>query len=329
MIDIFQTNKIDMTNEAFKFIDLFSGIGGMRIPFDEIGGTCVFSSENDQYSQKTYESFFGERPDGDITQIDISTIPKFDILLAGFPCQPFSNAGLRKGLDDKRGNLFFNIKAILNKHKPKAFLLENVPGLNTHDNQRTIKKMHKELSEIGYEFDSKILAAKDFNLPQRRRRLYMVAFKNKRLQKKFMFPEIQTLRNKFKNIMEKKPDSKYTISDKLWIGHQERKKRNKKRGVGFGYAIFDENSEFVNTISARYNKDGSEILIAQKNKNPRKLTPLEAARLQGFPDKIVKRALDSGVSEAQLYKQFGNAVPINVVRAISKNMMKVLFNNAK
>ena len=310
----------------FNFIDLFAGIGGMRIPFEELGGSCVFSSEIDRYSQLTYESYFGEKPSGDITEIDISTIPKFDILLAGFPCQPFSHAGLKKGLKDKRGSLFFTIKDIIKEHQPKAFLLENVPGLSTHDNEKTIKRMHAELKEIGYDFDKKILAAKNFNLPQRRRRLYMVGFRNKALQRKFEFPEPIKQTKKFRNILEKNPDSKYTISDRLWIGHQERKKRNIKRGVGFGYAIFDETCDYVNTMSARYNKDGSEILIAQVGKNPRKITPLEAARLQGFPDKIVRLARGSDISDAQLYKQFGNAVPVDVIRAIAQNINKILIN---
>ena len=313
-----------MKNKRLRFIDLFAGIGGMRIAFEELGGSCVFSSEIDKYSQLTYESYFGEKPSGDITEIDISKIPKFDILLAGFPCQPFSHAGLKKGLKDKRGNLFFNIKDIIKEHQPEVFLLENVPGLNTHDNEKTIKRMHAELEEIGYNFDKKILAAKNFNLPQRRRRLYIVGFKNKLLQKKFEFPEPIKQTKKFRNILEKKPDLKYTISDRLWIGHQERKKRNIKRGVGFGYAIFDETCDYVNTMSARYNKDGSEILIAQPGINPRKITPLEAARLQGFPDKIVRLARENNVSDAQLYKQFGNAVPVNVVREIAKKILDVL-----
>ena len=311
----------------FKFIDLFSGIGGMRIPFDELGGECVFSSELDKFSKVTYKAFFGEEPYGDITTIDLSLIGAFDILLAGFPCQPFSQAGLRKGLNDERGNLFIKIKEILSLYQPEAFLLENVPGLNTHDNQKTLKKIHEELKSIGYDFSSKILAAKDFNLPQRRRRLYMVAFRNQNFQKRFKFPDPIKLRKKLKNILEKSPDPKYTISDKLWIGHQERKERNKKRGVGFGYSIFDEESDYVNTISARYNKDGSEILIKQAGKNPRKITPLEASRLQGFPDKIIRLARKNKISDAQLYKQLGNAVPVSVVRAIAKNIVEIILEN--
>jgi len=308
----------------FTFIDLFAGIGGMRIPFDELGGKCTFSSELDKYAKKTYQSYFDEEPHGDIYDIDIKTIKKFDVLLAGFPCQPFSHAGLKKGFNDKRGQLFYKIKEILNAYKPKAFLLENVPGLNTHDNNQTLKKMHKELLEIGYDFTSQILAAKDFNLPQRRRRLYMVGFKNKTLQNKFHFPQPVKQTIKLKHVLEKKPDAKYTISDRLWIGHQERKERNKNRGVGFGYSIFDEDSDFVNTISARYYKDGSEILIKQKGKNPRKITPLEAARIQGFPEALVKSARALNISDVQLYKQFGNAVPVNVVRAIAKNIISII-----
>ena len=313
-----------MTDSKLKFIDLFAGIGGMRIPFDEAGLQCVFTSEIDKYARKTYEAYFGDLPSGDITQIDPKEIPDFDILLAGFPCQPFSLAGLRKGLHDHRGGMFFTIKDIIQIHKPKAFLLENVKGLTNHDNKKTIKKIYEELESLNYYVTSSVLAAKDFNLPQRRERIYIVGFKSKEAKEEFKFPQPIKLTKKLKNILEKTPDQKYTISDRLWIGHQERKVRNKKRGVGFGYRLFDINSDYVNTISARYYKDGSEILIKQDNKNPRKITPLEAGRLQGFPDKLVRKAQANEISDVQLYKQFGNAVPVNVVREISKNILKVL-----
>lgn len=314
-----------MTHSKLKFIDLFAGIGGMRIPFEEAGLECVFTSEIDKYSRITYEAFFGDVPSGDITQINPKEIPKFDILLAGFPCQPFSQAGLKKGLHDIRGGMFFTIKDIIQEHKPKAFLLENVKGLANHDNKRTLAKIYDELESLNYHVTSSVLAAKDFNLPQRRERLYIVGFKTKKAIKAFEFPKPITQTIKLKNILEKNPDQKYTISDRLWIGHQERKERNKKRGVGFGFRLFERSSDYVNTISARYYKDGSEILIKQDNKNPRKITPLEASRLQGFPDKIVEKALTNHVSDMQLYKQFGNAVPVNVIRMISKYILKALL----
>ena len=307
-----------------NFIDLFSGIGGMRIPFQEFGLKCVFSSETDKFASMTYEAYFGEKPSGDITKIRPRDIPKFDILLAGFPCQPFSQAGLKRGLNDKRGEIFFNIRDIISHHRPKAFLLENVKGLRNHDNKKTLRRIYNELESLGYNVLSKIIAAKDFNLPQRRERIYIVGFKTKKSKSKFHFPEPLKLENKLRNILEKKPNKKYTISDTLWKGHVKRKERNKKRGVGFGYSLFERNSDFVNTISARYYKDGSEILIKQKNKNPRKITPLEACRLQGFPDQIIHKAKAVNVSDNQLYKQLGNAVAVNVIRHIANNLLKAL-----
>jgi len=313
-----------MTDSRLKFIDLFAGIGGMRIPFEEAGLQCVFTSEIDKYARITYEAYFGDVPSGDITQINPKEIPKFDILLAGFPCQPFSQAGLRKGLHDHRGGMFFTIKDIIKTHKPKAFLLENVKGLTNHDNKKTLTRIYDELESLNYHVTSSVLAAKDFNLPQRRERIYIVGFKTKRAKEAFEFPQPIKQTTKLKHILEKDPDQKYTISDRLWIGHQERRERNKNRGVGFGYRLFESSSDYVNTISARYYKDGSEILIKQENKNPRKITPLEAARLQGFPDKIVNKARANQISDVQLYKQFGNAVPVNVIRMISKNILKAL-----
>ena len=306
------------------FIDLFSGIGGMRIPFQEKGLKCVFSSETDKYASMTYEAYFGEKPFGDITEISPSSIPNFDILLAGFPCQPFSQAGLRRGLDDERGGMFFTIRDIISYHKPRAFLLENVKGLRTHDNKKTLFRIFDELESLGYNVVSKIIAAKDFNLPQRRERIFIVGFKTKKSHTSFAFPKPLLLKNKFRNILETRPSKKYTISDALWKGHLDRKERNKKRGVGFGYSLFDRNADFVNTISARYYKDGSEILIKQKNQNPRKITPLEACRLQGFPDRIIDKAREINISDLQLYKQFGNAVAVNVVRHIANNLLKAL-----
>lgn len=307
-----------------KFIDLFAGIGGMRIPFEEAGHKCVFSSEIDKYARLTYEAYFGEEPSGDITLIDPKTIPKFDILLAGFPCQPFSQAGLKKGLNDHRGGMFFTIKEILEYHKPKAFLLENVKGLRNHNNKKTLARIYKELESLNYHVTSEVLAAKNFNLPQRRERIYIVGFSSEKSKENFEFPKSKKLTKVLKKILEDNPDPKYTISDRLWIGHKERKERNKKRGVGFGYSLFDKNSLFVNTISARYYKDGSEVLIKQEQKNPRKITPIEAARLQGFPDKLVKKAKSINISDLQLYKQFGNAVPVNVIREISKKILEVI-----
>lgn len=303
---------------TFKFIDLFAGIGGIRIPFDELGGKCVFSSEMDKFAQKSYEANHGEKPHGDITTISPSDIPSFDLLLAGFPCQPFSQAGLQKGFEDTRGTLFFNIAEIIKYHKPKAVLLENVKRLKSHDGGNTYKVIEGTLRKLGYNVFSKVLSGIDFGLPQKRERIYIVAIKD---DIKFNFPKPIGTPTRLGDILEENPDSKYTLSNKLWEGHQRRKEGHKKNGNGFGYSLFNHDSPYSNTITARYYKDGSEILIDQgEDKNPRKLTPREAARLQGFPEtfKFV-------VSDTQLYKQFGNSVCIPVIRAIAKNLEPFLL----
>lgn len=301
----------------FKFIDLFAGLGGIRIPFEELGGQSVFSSDIDKFVQQTYEENFDELPYGDITKVDENDIPSFDVLLAGFPCQPFSNAGLKKGFDDTRGTLFFDIERILKKHLPQAILLENVKGFKGHDKGRTFEVIKNSLENLGYNIFTEVLNAKDFGVPQNRERIYIVGFLDKNIN--FIFPQKKEIKVRLGDILEKKVDDKYTISDKLWAGHQRRKKEHKKKGNGFGYSIFNENSEYTSTMSARYYKDGSEILIEQKNKNPRKITPKEALRLQGFPDDYI-----IPVSDTQAYKQCGNSVAVPVIRAIAKKMIKNL-----
>lgn len=303
----------------FKFIDLFAGIGGIRIPFQELGGECVFSSEWDKYSQKTYFANFGETPAGDITKIDAADIPDFDILLGGFPCQPFSQAGLHKGFEDTRGTLFFEIERILNKKRPKGFLLENVKQLKGHDNGRTFRVIMQHLDALNYHAEAKILKAADFGVPQIRERIYIVGFDRNFYaiadDYQFPFPEATGIKTRVGDILEKKVDAKYTISNRLWEGHKRRKIENRKKGKGFGYSLFNEESPYTSTISARYYKDGSEILIEQEGKNPRKLTPRECARLQGFPEDFI-----IPVSDAQAYKQFGNSVAVPVVRAIAERI---------
>ena len=302
----------------FKFIDLFAGIGGMRIPFDALGGKCVFSSEIDKHAQNTYKDNFNELPHGDIKEIAADEIPYHDLLLAGFPCQAFSHAGLKKGFNDTRGTLFFEIARVLEYHRPKAFLLENVRGLRSHDGGKTLKIMVNTLRELGYEnLHAQILNAKDFGLPQNRARFFIIGLKDNNA--KFSFPEKLDDPTKLGNILDDKVDAKYTISDKLWTSHQQRKLRNQKNGRGFGYSSFNTDSPYTRTISSRYYKDGSEILIEQNEKNPRLLTPREAARLQGFPEGFILNK-----SDIQSYKQIGNAVPVNVVRAISHNLLLAL-----
>jgi DNA (cytosine-5)-methyltransferase 1 len=308
------------TNRKIKIIDLFAGIGGIRLGFEKASKNnieCVFTSEWNKFSAQTYlENFNDFSIHGDITQINENLIPEHDILLAGFPCQPFSQAGLKKGFSDTRGTLFFDIERILIDKKPQAFLLENVKQLKGHDKGKTLATIIEHLKVIGYQnIQYQVLKAKEFGLPQNRERIYIVGFLDNSI--KFEFPKPTYEPIKVGNILEKKVDKKYTISDKLWEGHQRRKIANKENGKGFGFGIVNENSEYTNTISARYYKDGSEILVAQNGKNPRKLTPREAARLQGFPD-----TFKIPVSDNQAYQQFGNSVPVKVVEKVAEQMLK-------
>ena len=309
----------------FTFIDLFAGIGGIRIPFQELGGKCVFTSEWDKFAQKTYRVNFGEEPQGDITQIDAKDIPDFDILLGGFPCQPFSQAGLKKGFSDTRGTLFFEIERILKEKRPKAFLLENVKQLKGHDKGRTLRVILEHLDMLNYYCKYAILRAGDFGVPQNRERVYIIGIDREYYDLpdgfEFVFPEPTYEKTRLGDILEKSVDDKYTISDSLWAGHQRRKKEHRIKGNGFGYTLFNEDSEYTNTISARYYKDGSEILIEQKGKNPRKLTPRECARLQGFPEQFI-----IPVSDTQAYKQFGNSVAVPVIRAVANSLIRTLEN---
>lgn len=303
-----------------KIIDLFAGIGGIRLGFQKASKNkleCVFTSEWNKYSAITYlENFNDFKVYGDITQINEDMIPNHDILLAGFPCQPFSQAGLKKGFLDTRGTLFFDIERILLHKKPQAFLLENVKQLKGHDKGRTLETIISHLKKIGYNnVKYQVLRARDFGLPQNRERIYIVGFLDDSIE--FQFPEPTFEPTRVGDILENNVDEKYTISDKLWAGHQRRKKENKLKGRGFGYGMVNKNSEYTNTLSARYYKDGSEILIYQENKNPRKLTPRECARLQGFPD-----SFKIPVSNTQAYRQFGNSVPVNVVEKVASEMLK-------
>lgn len=309
----FNTN-ITTKKHIFTFIDLFAGIGGIRLGFESIGGECVFTSEWNSYAKKTYQENFSEIPYGDITKIKPDEIPAFDVLLAGFPCQPFSQAGLKKGFDDTRGTLFFDIARIVKHHQPKVVFLENVKNLAGHDKGNTLKVIVKTLEDMGYKVFTKILNAKNFGLPQNRARIYIIGFKE---NVRFEFPEEPNIPTRLGDILEKEVDKKYTISDKLWAGHQRRLIEHREKGNGFGYCLFNEESKYTSTISARYYKDGSEILIEQKGKNPRKLTPREAARLQGYPDDFA-----IPVSDTQAYKQFGNSVAVPVIKALAKKILE-------
>ena len=314
-----------------RVIDLFAGIGGIRRGFEEASEElgfetieCVFTSEWDKYAAETYKfNYPGEEVHGDITKINEQQIPDHDILLAGFPCQPFSQAGLKRGFSDTRGTLFFDIERILREKKPSMFLLENVKQLVGHDKKnkkdkigRTLTTIMNVLEDIGYKVEWKTFKARDFGLPQNRERIYIVGVLDH--QQNIIFPTPPMTETRVGQILQNKVDPKYTISDRLWEGHQRRKASNKLKGKGFGYGIVNSTSTHTNTISARYYKDGSEILIEQIGKNPRKLTPRECARLQGFPETFM---LPPHISDLQLYKQFGNSVAVNVIKAIAGQML--------
>ena len=308
-----------MKKPKFTFIDLFAGIGGIRLPYDSLGGECVFSSEIDKWAIETYKANFNEIPSGDITKIEAKDIPNFDILLGGFPCQAFSVAGKKMGFEDARGTLFFDIARILKEHKPMAFHLENVKGLLSHDKGRTFQTMLNILeNDLGYKVFYKVLNALDFGMPQHRNRIMIVGFKNHNAD--FKFPEPTGEKVCVGDILEKDVPEKYTISDRLWAGHQRRREENRNKGNGFGYNLYDESSPYTVTISARYYKDGSEILIRQEGKNPRKLTPRECARLQGFPETYIL----PNISDCHLYKQFGNSVPTKMIGAVAKCIIEEL-----
>lgn len=306
----------------YKMIDLFAGIGGTRLGFHLTGRTrSVFSSEIDKFAVKTYRANFNDIPFGDITKIDAADVPDHDILVGGFPCQAFSQAGKKLGFEDTRGTLFFEIARILKEKQPKAFLLENVRNLLSHDRRRTYSVIEQTLKDLNYEVTLLVYKAKDFGVPQNRERIYIVGFNKTKVPNYAMFqkPIPPCPNTSVGKILESNVDEKYTISDALWQGHQRRKADNKMNGKGFGYTLFNSNSPYTNTISARYYKDGSEILIEQTGKNPRKLTPREAARLQGFPDNFI-----IPVSDTQAYKQFGNSVAVPVIQAIAQNIIQVL-----
>ncbi|MBN2965468.1 DNA cytosine methyltransferase [Sulfurospirillum sp. T05] len=309
----------------YRAIDLFAGIGGIRLGFEKAFGDAlefVFASEIDKFARQTYAANFNDMPHGDITCIDAQSIPAHDILLAGFPCQAFSVAGHRKGFEDTRGTLFFEIARIAAHHRPKMIFLENVKGFKNHDGGKTFSVVKQTLETLGYRVFAKVLNAKAYGVPQNRERIYIVCFLN--YESDFVFPVPLKKEVRVSHILEKKVDKKYTLSDRLWAGHQKRKQAHKEKGNGFGYSLFDGASPYTSTISARYYKDGSEILIAQQGQNPRKLTPREAARLQGFGDEF-----NIVVSDTQAYKQFGNSVAVPVIESIAVLVRSVLEGSKK
>lgn len=322
----------------FTFIDLFAGIGGFRLAFQNAGGKCVFTSEWDKYAKQTYEANFGEVPYGDIRQITKSEIPDHDVLCAGFPCQPFSLAGVSKknslgrkhGFEDEtQGTLFFEIKEILRIKRPKAFMLENVKNLLSHDHGRTFEVIRHALKEqLGYTINEPKIVDGAKWVPQHRERLFIIGFDPYQVQIEkeniiipdsppddYVYPELKT-------IIKPKVDG-HTLGPGTWDTLKRHKAHHAEEGNGFGYGIHRlpiKKGEVTRTISARYHKDGAEILIEQKNENPRRLTVKEAMQLQGYdPDKFI-----FPVSNTQAYRQIGNSVVVPAIHASANFIANVL-----
>jgi len=321
----------------FTFIDLFAGMGGFRLAMEAQGGECVFSSEWNAFAQKTYEANFGEMPHGDITKEETKRLipPHFDVLCAGFPCQPFSIAGVSKkkslgretGFRDKtQGTLFFDVADIINRHRPKAFFLENVKNLVSHDKGNTFRVIRETLEELDYSLHYRVMDGQEY-VPQHRERIMIVGFDRKIFHEAepFDFPEATGQKYKVADILEDKPDAKYTLSDKLWKYLQNYAVKHQKKGNGFGYGM-PAMDGVTRTLSARYYKDGSEILISQgARRNPRRLTPRECARLMGYPDKY---RLDA-VSDVQAYRQCGNSVVVPLITAVAHNLVEAMLKQTK
>ena len=332
---------------AFRFIDLFAGIGGLRLPFQELGGHCVFTSEWDRFSNKTYRANFGDEPiAGDIRAVKSADIPDFDLLLAGFPCQPFSIAGVSKKnalgrvhgfACEAQGTLFFEVARIIHDRRPRAFLLENVKNLLSHDKGNTFRVIMRVLSEeLGYSVSHRILDAKHW-LPQHRERVFIAGFREPtgfslddvvtpdlasgpRLAA-ILHPEdgSQPADPPFTEGPRARVAAKYTLTDKLWAYLQGYAAKHREAGNGFGFGLVD-GADTARTLSARYYKDGSEILVKRKNGNPRRLTPRECARLMGF-EAPGGAAFVIPVSDTQAYRQFGNSVAVPAVRAVARHMV--------
>lgn len=331
-----------MKKAKFSYIDLFAGIGGFHIGLEKIGGECVYASEWDKYSVSTYKTWYPSTPvdSRDIRKVNIQKdIPKHDVLAGGFPCQPFSIAGVSKknsmglkhGFEDvKQGNLFLHICKIIKVHQPKVVFLENVKNLVSHDRGLTWVTIQKKLNNLGYEIHWKIIDAK-FWVPQHRERIYIVAFRRKTFTKReiesFSFPYLNSKGPILRDILDPKPNKKYMLTDNLWKYLVAYAIKHKSLGNGFGFTLTNPDGQ-SRTLSARYYKDGSEILIKQKGwRNPRRISPSEAARLMGFDNswgKNLGNGFPQVVSDSQAYRQFGNAVCPHVVRAIGSEIERIL-----
>ena len=322
--------------DGFRFIDLFAGIGGLRLPFEEIGGRCVFTSEWDRFCKETYTANFPEPADSDhVFAGDIRPyanepyrVPEHDVLLAGFPCQPFSIAGVSKKnalghphgfLCDTQGTLFYDLAKIIAYRRPPVFLLENVRNLERHDGGRTFATiMHVLEEELGYRISRRVIGSAPW-VPQKRERIFIVGFRDHRVT--FDFERLAVPEGNgptLGTILDNEVDPKYTLTAHMWKYLRSYKEKHRSAGNGFGYSLFGP-EEVTRTLSARYYKDGSEILVRQKGRRPRRLTPRECARLMGF-DKPGGSDFRIPVSDTQAYRQFGNAVVVPVVRAVANLM---------
>ena len=333
--DFFNVPFLDPEKPKFTFIDLFAGMGGFRLAMQAQGGKCVFSSEWNKYAQKTYLANFGEMPFGDITKnVTKSYIPeKFDVLCAGFPCQPFSIAGVskKKSLgretvfkDKTQGTLFFDVADIISRHRPKAFFLENVKNLMSHDKGNTFKVIKGTLEELRYSLHYLVMDGQSY-VPQHRERIMIVGFDRDIFhgEEQFAFPEQKQKTKSIKDILDPNIEEKYTLSDKLWNYLQNYAEKHRAKGNGFGFGLVSLNG-ISRTLSARYYKDGSEILIPQSDgKNPRRLSPRECARLMGYPDEYRLNQ----VSDVQAYRQCGNSVVVPLITAVSEQLIKTMLAN--
>jgi DNA (cytosine-5)-methyltransferase 1 len=308
-------------SKKYRFIDLFAGIGGMRLAFESNGAECVFSSEWDKYAQKTYEANFGEVPRGDITQIDEADLPKFDILLAGFPCQPFSSIGKREGFEHKtQGTLFYDVARIINHHQPKAFLLENVAGLLTHDEGRTFTTIISTLVELGYEVEYKILDASDFGVPQKRDRIYIVGFNRKKVvPADFSFPKPKANKVGIGKFVER------GISDRSITKHLQ-SVYIYKLDDGRPEVITPKSDFPVKTLVASYHKIQrlTGTFVADGPTGLRLLSENECKAIMGYP-----KSFKIPVSRTQMYRQFGNSVAVPVVKGVAKAIVLHLEKNSK
>ena len=309
-----------------RIIDLYAGIGGIRLGFEQAFGKenvdCVFTSEIDKHAVTTYVANFGDdNIHGDIRQISAENIPDHDILLAGFPCQSFSVAGLKKGFNDERGHAFFEIERILKAKRPSVFLLENVPNLVRINNGEIFRFMLKNLEEIGYKISYEILSGKDFGVPQNRRRLYIVGSLDQ--GKDFQFPKPLGIKTHVSDIWESNVDERYCLSDRRW---NHVRNRMKYGTTGWcSYKVFDGNDPYTTTLIARYLSHPEKIMFQHPRGNPRRLMERECARLQGFSDDFIINK----VSQSQIYKQLGNSVCVPVIKAIAEQIKSTFFTEER